>query len=382
MGTKHEYSGARSATVRGLIMLIQHANTIIVDGKTVATAGEDGSIGLWKEGTCNMYKNCHKEEALRLVFRGETLISGGADGMVKVWKDMVPLASSCIRKGDGDGQVYALISSDSEILVAHDSSMTVLDYESMTELLSWRYNTEGTASVGGPRNPTNEAFVFDACKVGEHGVLTALSDGTLRHRDVRSPLRDASLIHVHDNYATCCCWSSDEHLCVSGSGSGEVGLWDVRNWKCLKKQVVRKGPLYGASFFTKDASFLSWGNDGNMCIHDTVSGTHRFMKIMDEDYPIYSIDVHEDNIAAAGGVTPECDTNHSHNNVASGECDTNHSHDNIASGKCGTNHSHDNIASGECDTNHSHDNIASGKCDTNHSRDNQVPWVLLSNVTI
>jgi hypothetical protein len=252
------------------------------DGAVVATACEDGCVGLWRDVAARAQRRrrtfaAHSEEVLRLCWdtagAHEVLYTGGADGAVHAWRALLEdggeprrlaSASPAVRAGgDDEGQIYALLQPRGAALgdlvcVAHDNAVRVLCKEGgLSELLAWRYHPLGTASVGGERNPLGRAFVFDAYSsaeadtLGGAAVLVALSDGTLRARDLRAPLRDLAAVVAHtQSYATCV--TARGALVAVGSGAGALALLDARTWKPLthvSPTTPSGAPLFGCTFW-------------------------------------------------------------------------------------------------------------------------------------
>ena len=327
------------------------------DGIT-STACEDGSIGLWRDTPVDnlksvsrkkLFAKAHSEEVLRLkwdVGGRDTLYSGGSDGFIKSWKydddDLrITLESeaSVLSNRDDEGQVYAIFQtgepetphsassasgSPGLVGVAFDNAVTLFDKNGLLPLLSWRYHphSQGVAPIGGPRNPGNKAFVFDTATLGGteavgHGnlVMAALSDGSVRLRDMRCPLRDVSAIVAHAAYATCCA-SDGTHYVASGGGDGSANIFDVRTWQPLV-QTQANALLYGVGFWPTASSgetapvLYCWTNFGDV-IFASGSTTRRVRCDIRKHkrglaYPIYCATAAADgkSIAVCGGTTPE-----------------------------------------------------------------------------
>ncbi len=181
------------------------------DPSWIATCAEDGSLAVWdvESGKATSAQACIDNECLRVSWESsssaDNLYSGGADGIVRKWHwaegNLEPVASVVVEPNSDCGQVYALEALGSELVAGFGSHCTVVDAETFSELLRWRYATMGSASIGGGRNPNNDAFVFDLSSKEPNQILAALSDGTLRGRDSRCPLRDLSVVQVRSSHS-------------------------------------------------------------------------------------------------------------------------------------------------------------------------------------
>lgn len=307
------------------------------DSSVVATACEDGTIGVWRDerGSSKQKPHifeAHADECLRLLWdqaHEKRLYSGGAEGIVKVWEASPEGASllgeaNCVdqthREGN-DGQVYGIIQfkDRQELAVAFDDQVTIMDKERFQDLLTWKYHTQGAAQVGGSRNPHNKAFVFDT-DVFESTLVTGLSDGTVRCRDIRAPLYDRLCVtDAHDTHVTCCAISSSGFYLLSGSGGGEAALWDLRTLQPVWRKMVnetRPGPFFGASFWPdRDDLALMWSSNGEISFHNVeTEATRRYAPDFHDrsngadegPYPIFSASFSPSGtrVVLCGGTTP------------------------------------------------------------------------------
>eukprot|EP00514_Thraustochytrium_sp_LLF1b_P003125 CAMPEP_0184507126 /NCGR_PEP_ID=MMETSP0198_2-20121128/80_1 /TAXON_ID=1112570 /ORGANISM="Thraustochytrium sp., Strain LLF1b" /LENGTH=393 /DNA_ID=CAMNT_0026896861 /DNA_START=1 /DNA_END=1182 /DNA_ORIENTATION=+ len=301
---------------------------------TVVTGCEDGTVGVWTDGTNSSAPKgwsftAHTEEALRVAWeQGPTdglVYSGGSDGTVKAWRidleeerSTAIFQASVLSKAGDEGQVYSLIqfsSNTTELAVAHDNCVTVLDKPNFAELCAWRYHPLGDISVGGARNPLGRCFVFDATTHGEM-VVAALSDGSIRLRDLRSPLRDIAAVAVHSAYATCCAVSPSGNIIVSGNGQGGVKAMDIRTFGELLSHDPPAGkpgaPKFGAGFWPgTEETFFSWSGDGSMILHrDNVQcpiDVDIRSRKRGQNYPVYcaKASIHGHKLYVSGGQAPE-----------------------------------------------------------------------------
>lgn len=165
---------------------------------------------------------------------------------------------------------------------------------------------------GGPRNPDNVNYVFDASYSASSGLLgVALSDGTLRLMNPRGVCISILSLPGCESHLTSFSWDSSGTRLVSCVATGHLVLWaidsgDVKGNIQVKCSSVLCGghdmgrPIFGAKYFhgQDENLLLSWGVDGRLCLWDSNSEgeIHRPIAtlISKSDYPIYAADVCEE----------------------------------------------------------------------------------------
>ncbi|CAM9520760.1 unnamed protein product [Phaeothamnion confervicola] len=185
--------------------------------------------------------------------------------------------------GSGRGGVGGLL------LTASEDTVNLWNVETQQRTRLWRFQKVGSNSLGGPRNPDDVVFVFDA-KAHAAGdiIAVALSDGTVRTVDPRVAVPVGSLTAVGASHMAGVAWSDDGALlaaCGAGGGGsggrgGAVHCWDFR--AAGRPAAVywgHEGPVYGCCFLpqplpaTRDGEaaappglqlLLSWAGDGTV----------------------------------------------------------------------------------------------------------------------
>ena len=207
------------------------------DGSTLLTASEDGTAILWsvdkQKAVCTLKHN-KESEVLRATFLDKSsllVVTCGADGRAIVWKgdELSPNSteevstcrssssssrssstSSIARftklstlKHDESAQIYAcesLSSANDEsssmtMVTAADSLLCLWDPAALSTepTYTWTITEKvglesGFVPFGGPRNPGNQAFIFDAKKhpCDRNLVALAVSDSSVRQVDLRT----------------------------------------------------------------------------------------------------------------------------------------------------------------------------------------------------
>jgi len=160
------------------------------------------------------------------------------------------------------------------------------------------------SAYGGPRNPHNLIFVFDASYSIENGLLgVALSDGSLRVVNGRGICVLPITLPGTKSHLTSFAWDSTGKQLATCVASGALILWsiDTDGYEVTPScQAVLEGghesgrPLYGALFCGNDL-VVSWGVDGRLCLWDSQSSGNLIAPIStlvsNPDYPLYAVDI-------------------------------------------------------------------------------------------
>lgn len=179
-------------------------------------------------------------------------------------------------------------------------------------------------AFGGPRNPENKIFVFDAAYCPGSGLLgVALADGSLRLVNGRGAC--VSVIQLPGNessHLTSFCWDKSGSRLATCVATGHLVTWllDVDsiqgggyNTAATCMAVMEGGhqsgrPLYGSRFCGEDESLLlSWGVDGKICMWYSQAYGNIYDPIAvvrdDNKYPIYAVGTppSERNLVVGGG---------------------------------------------------------------------------------
>ncbi len=168
-------------------------------------------------------------------------------------------------------------------------------------------NTSSTNKpFGGPRNPENLIFVFDASYCANNGLLgVALSDGTLRLLNGRGICMAILQLPGCQSHLTSFAWDSSGKRLASCVATGHLILWEIDIYESYDVQptciaILEGGhtpgrPLYGAKYFgDQDELIITWGVDGRLCLWDSNSQGQVYeslaVLVSRSNYPIYIAD--------------------------------------------------------------------------------------------
>jgi len=244
-------------------------------GNLLLSASEDGTCKLWDASTrrClfTFVHNNKDTEVLRASFvgpSGSLVCTCGADGVAILWSKKEGASSSswsfeqCGSMSHSEEQIYVSESvynsstGNVELLTAADDRLYLWDLSAgeAAPRRSWSFvgstrerkrgdlaggdgeedeEGEGADKVafGGPRNPEQKAYIFDAkpAPLSTHMIAIALSDGTVRVIDTRLESSGTELVIDLSTlvHATSVTWSSDEGYLLVSFGNGSISILDV-----------------------------------------------------------------------------------------------------------------------------------------------------------
>jgi WD40 repeat protein/serine/threonine protein kinase len=211
------------------------------DGKTVASAGQDGRILFTDPANAAVVRSwlAHDGEVMSLAYdpAGEWLASGSADGLVKIWSAIGE--PTCLAAFSCGALVRSLaVTSDGKYVIAGTSS---------GKLSSW-------STMGGePRwsIPAHKQAIWDVA-ISPSGLLlaTASADNSLQIRRTDS----GELVRRIDDFwgnAFGVAFSLDELKLVAGTADG-TRVWDIESGK----------QLAGLDAFSQVAASIAIAQDG------------------------------------------------------------------------------------------------------------------------
>ena len=182
----------------------------------------------------------------------------------------------------------------------------------------------GETGFGGPRNPENTVFVFDAAYCPGSGLLgVALSDGSLRLINGRGACISVIQVPGNKSHLTSFCWDKSGTRLATCVATGHLITWtldaeshDRGNYNTVATcTAIFEGghqsgrPLYGSRFCGGEDEnlLLSWGVDGKICMWYSQSQGNIYDPVAvlrdDASYPIYNAAVSptERNLVVGGG---------------------------------------------------------------------------------
>lgn len=280
---------SNEATRNGLLSVLPrtptrhvHAMTVTPDGRTLATAHDDGSHRLWdltdpqhpvRLGTAHD----HTDDAYALAFspRGNTLIAAGRDREIRLWNvtdPRNPRLLSRTRTHHTD-LIFSLAVSPDGHTVATGSYDHTIRLWNVSDPARPRLLNK---LIGHSLNVKPVAFSPDGTT-----LASGSDDRTVRLWDVTDP-RHAPAIAVlkgHDNFVDALAYSRDGRTLLSGSDDHTALLWDVTD----PRHHRRLGRLEGHTDVITSVEFTP---DGRMVVTAGEDGTVRQWEAANRSRPV------------------------------------------------------------------------------------------------
>ncbi|QFQ94978.1 hypothetical protein F9278_00840 [Streptomyces phaeolivaceus] len=258
-----------------------HATAVTPDGRTLATARDDGGLSLWNltdpRRPALLGENRRRPDSFHtLVFgpRGETLAGLSQDGEIRLWDTADPghprlVSTTPTRHTE---LVFSLAMSPDGRTLATGSYDDTVRLWSIADPARPRLLNSLT---GHRLNVKPVAFSADGTT-----LASGSDDRTVRLWDVTDP-RDAPTIAVlegHDNFVSALAYSRDGRTLVSGSDDHTALLWNVAD----PRRHRRLGRLHGHTDVITSVEFTP---DSRLAVTAGLDGTTRVWGTADGPLP-------------------------------------------------------------------------------------------------
>ncbi|MFI6743845.1 NACHT and WD repeat domain-containing protein [Nonomuraea sp. NPDC050451] len=223
------------------------------DGRTLTTAGTDGTIRRWDAGTRRQIGR-----ADRLGTFGQLSADGGLsafwtltghDGSVAIW-DVAgrrEVGPRIVVKGHTGFVPAKAFSPDGSILALAGSDKTVRLFDVATR-------RQIGAPLHGAATDQHSALAFS----GEGKLLaTTAADGTVRLWDVASGRQNGVILTGHTNSVSAMAFSPDGRTLATGSGDRTVRLWDVPTLRQIGPALTGHTKTLADVAFSPDGAMLA-----------------------------------------------------------------------------------------------------------------------------
>ena len=234
------------------------------DGRTIVTAGEDGTVRRWETATGKaigqpLTSHTGALGGVALSPDGKTIASAGSDGTVRLWgaASGKPIGQPLI---DGAGPVLSVAFSPDGSTIASAGYGGVRRWETAT----------GKA-IGSPLTGHNGNILSVAFSPDGKTIASAGSDGTVRLWGAASGKPMGQPLTGHTDAIRSVAFSPDGSTIASAGDDGTVRRWETATGKAIGEPLIsHTGPVYGVAF-SPDGKTIAAGSD-DVRLWETATG--------------------------------------------------------------------------------------------------------------
>ncbi|MEF7616707.1 WD40 repeat domain-containing protein [Aquincola sp. MAHUQ-54] len=243
----------RARAWKGLVAL-----AVSPDGRTLATAGSDGSIRLVDPGTAALRRSLVGQgkavvNGLFFTARGEVLVSAGTDSVAQLWSVSSGANLATLRGHEHPLRAVAATADGTAIATAGEE----------TRVLLW--DGKGTLQ----RILRGHAGFVNALAFSADGRLLASGDAQAHIRLWETATgKPVATLRGHAGEVNALAFSPDGRSIASGSEDGRVLLWDVAAARQVGAMGDMASPVRSVAFNAAGTAVAAAGENGVVLVWD------------------------------------------------------------------------------------------------------------------
>ncbi len=278
-----------------------NALTFTNDGRSLVTAGTDGTIKVWNAATRALTRTLELEHgaANGMAVDGRRAVTGHGNGRIAVWDLETGVRLASFQRNDQSVWSVAFLGDpDLVVAAAHDSAVAVWDvrqssapisvlegHDSAAQAVAFSANggliasgsadktvrlwrAEGMTSVriyrGHGDYVTALAFSPDGRK-----LASASLDGQIRVWSTLSSRLHFTL-HGHKSRVTALTWAPDGETLVSASDDGSLRVWSIKQGRSIRTFQIGSGELKAVGFAPDGRRLATAGTDGLVRLYNAI----------------------------------------------------------------------------------------------------------------